>query len=64
RLRTIISYDRICVLDAGEIAEVDTPVNLYARDGIFRGMCDRSGITLDDIKRAAKEREVRDEADS
>jgi len=55
RLRTIISYDRICVLDAGQIAEFDTPANLFAlSDGIFRGMCERSGITLDDIKLAAK----------
>jgi len=55
RLRTIISYDRICVLDAGQIAEFDTPANLFAiSDGIFRGMCERSAITLDDIKLAAK----------
>ena len=73
RLRTIISYDRICVLDAGQIAvsffltfvheitnlclfqEFDTPANLFALpDGIFRGMCERSAITLDDIKLAAK----------
>ncbi|KAF8813301.1 ABC transporter [Phlegmacium glaucopus] len=55
RLRTIISYDRICVLDAGQIAEFDTPANLFAiPDGIFRGMCERSSITLTDIKLAAK----------
>ncbi|KAK0469891.1 ABC transporter [Desarmillaria tabescens] len=54
RLRTIISYDRICVLDAGEIAEFDTPSQLYQKtDGIFRGMCDRSSITLDDIRLAS-----------
>lgn len=51
RLRTIIGYDRICVVDGGQIAELDTPANLFAReDGIFRGMCDRSGIQLEDIK--------------
>ncbi|EPQ54017.1 ABC transporter [Gloeophyllum trabeum ATCC 11539] len=59
RLRTIIGYDRICVLDAGQIAEFDTPANLYQRaDGIFRSMCERSTITLEDIQRAAKEREA------
>ncbi|KJA16429.1 hypothetical protein HYPSUDRAFT_207024 [Hypholoma sublateritium FD-334 SS-4] len=57
RLRTIIGYDRICVLDAGQIAEFDVPAALYARTGgIFRGMCDRSAITLDDIRLAAKAR--------
>ncbi|KAF8896247.1 ABC transporter [Infundibulicybe gibba] len=55
RLRTIISYDRICVLDAGKIAEFDTPSRLYDNpNGIFRGMCDRSSISFDDIKLATK----------
>ncbi|CAL1716557.1 unnamed protein product [Somion occarium] len=55
RLRTIIGYDRICVMDAGQIAEFDTPKNLYKQtDSIFRGMCDRSSITFDDILYAAK----------
>lgn len=50
RLRTIIHYDRICVMDQGQIAEMDTPVKLWDRsDGIFRAMCDRSGITREDI---------------
>ncbi|OCK82842.1 hypothetical protein K432DRAFT_402511 [Lepidopterella palustris CBS 459.81] len=44
RLKTIIGYDRICVMDAGRIAELDTPLNLYDAGGIFKGMCDRSGI--------------------
>ncbi|OBZ72495.1 Oligomycin resistance ATP-dependent permease YOR1 [Grifola frondosa] len=57
RLRTIIGYDRICVLNAGEIAEFDSPHNLYNMpNGIFRSMCDRSSISLDDIKYAAKEK--------
>lgn len=60
RLRTIISYDRICVLDQGQIAEFDSPARLFAQDGIFRGMCERSGITLEDIVRAAKVREAED----
>ena len=55
RLRTIIGYDRICVLDAGDIAEFDTPANLYELpNGIFRSMCDRSSITLEDIRYATK----------
>lgn len=49
RLRTIIGYDRICVMDAGQIAEMDTPLNLWEQGGIFRGMCDRSSIRREDI---------------
>lgn len=59
RLKTIIGYDRICVMDRGTIAEIDTPTRLYAMDGgIFRSMCERSAITLEDIRFAAKEREM------
>ncbi|KAI9149228.1 ABC multidrug transporter [Paramyrothecium foliicola] len=54
RLRTIVGYDRICVMDAGTIAELDTPLELWKKGGIFRGMCDRSGIRLEDIKGAAE----------
>ncbi|KAH9177416.1 ABC transporter [Lactarius sanguifluus] len=61
RLRTIIPYDRICVLDNGKIVEFDAPEDLYAQDGIFRGMCERSSITLEDIRSARKEREAGDE---
>ena len=49
RLRTIVGYDRICVMDAGRIAELDTPLNLWQQGGIFRSMCDRSGIRVEDI---------------
>ncbi len=61
RLRTIISYDRICVLDNGKIVEFDVPEILHGQDGIFRGMCERSSITLEDIRRARKEREAGNE---
>ncbi|KAG0698327.1 ABC protein, partial [Suillus ampliporus] len=51
RLRTIISYDRILVLDAGLVAEFDTPSNLFKLEGgLFRGMCERSNISLKDIE--------------
>ncbi|KAF4980857.1 hypothetical protein FZEAL_3231 [Fusarium zealandicum] len=55
RLRTIIGYDRICVMDAGRIAELDTPLALWKQGGIFRGMCDRSGIRVEDIHGAREE---------
>jgi ABC-type multidrug transport system fused ATPase/permease subunit len=44
RLKTVIGYDRICVLDAGKAVEFDTPLTLWKKGGIFRGMCDNSGI--------------------
>lgn len=49
RLRTIIGYDRICVMDQGLIAELDRPLALWEKGGIFRGMCDRSGIRREDF---------------
>ncbi|KAF8332585.1 P-loop containing nucleoside triphosphate hydrolase protein [Cantharellus anzutake] len=56
RIKTIIGYDRICVMDAGQIAELDTPLNLFNQpNSIFRSMCDRSGIIIDDVRIARKE---------
>jgi hypothetical protein len=42
-------YDRILVMDAGNVAELDSPINLYDQGGIFRSMCDRSGIRREDF---------------
>ncbi|EAU31453.1 hypothetical protein ATEG_08280 [Aspergillus terreus NIH2624] len=50
RLRTIIGYDRICVMDQGQIAELGPPMQLWKQMGIFRSMCDRSGIRREDIE--------------
>jgi ABC-type multidrug transport system fused ATPase/permease subunit len=49
RLKTIIGYDRICVMDQGRIVELDTPLGLWEKDGIFRSMCERSGIRKEDF---------------
>ncbi|KAK4148084.1 ATP-binding cassette transporter YOR1 [Dichotomopilus funicola] len=59
RLRTIIGYDRICVMDKGQIAEMGPPIELWAMEGgIFRGMCERSGIRMEDIRGAKDELEA------
>ncbi|KAL7424431.1 ATP-binding cassette transporter yor1 [Cryptotrichosporon argae] len=50
RLRTILSYDRILVMDVGRVSEFDTPENLWHANGHFREMADKSGITLDDVR--------------
>ncbi|KAF3929102.1 hypothetical protein ABW20_dc0107408 [Dactylellina cionopaga] len=49
RLRTIVQYDRVMVLDKGRIVEVDAPLKLWESGGIFRGMCDRSKIRREDF---------------
>lgn len=50
RLKTILNYDRILVLEKGEVAEFDKPEILFNNEkSIFRSMCDRSGITVDDF---------------
>ena len=57
RLNTIIGYDRILVMDAGEVAEFESPEALFAKeDSIFRSMCDRSRIGLEDIRTARQAR--------
>lgn len=48
-------------MDAGRIAEFDTPSNLYQReDSIFRGMCDQSSISWEDIRLAVKAKHMND----
>ncbi|KAH7927030.1 hypothetical protein BV22DRAFT_1032254 [Leucogyrophana mollusca] len=60
RLRTVIDYDRLIVLDKGEVAEFDTPLNLIQKeDGIFRTMCLKSG-TFAELEAAARAKAERD----
>lgn len=53
RLKTIIGYDRICVIDHGKVAEMDTPLALFDAGGMFRGMCDESSISRETIDAAS-----------
>lgn len=51
RLKTIINYDRILVMDKGEVAEFDTPKKLFEqKDSIFQQMCQKSNITEEDFQ--------------
>ena len=54
RLHTVIDYDRLVVLDKGEIVENDTPWNLIQKQGgLFRNLCMKSGA-FDDLQAAVK----------
>ncbi|KAF8579651.1 multidrug resistance-associated ABC transporter [Ramaria rubella] len=53
RLRTVIDYDRLIILDNGRIVEFDTPHNLIHKEGgAFRDMCIHSG-TYKELEEAA-----------
>lgn len=49
RLKTILQYDRIIVMDEGKIVEKGTPWELYNDDGVFKNMCDKANITVKDF---------------
>jgi ABC-type multidrug transport system fused ATPase/permease subunit len=56
RLRSIIDFDKVLVLDAGQVKEYDHPYLLVQKPGsIFRGMVEQSGEMeiLVDLARAA-----------
>ncbi|KAJ7303772.1 hypothetical protein DFH08DRAFT_793782 [Mycena albidolilacea] len=58
RLRTIIDYDRLLVLDKGKVVEFDTPSHLIQKeDGIFRNMCLKSG-SFGELEAAAKAKDA------
>lgn len=45
RIHTILSFDKIIALDAGEVIEFDTPQNLIAKkEGIFYSLCKEAGL--------------------
>lgn len=44
RLRSIIDFDKVLVLDAGKVKEFDHPYVLLQKEGsTFRGMVEQSG---------------------
>jgi ABC-type multidrug transport system fused ATPase/permease subunit len=54
RLQTIIDYDKVLVLDKGEIVEFGDPFDLVSRpEGVFHGMCEMTG-DLEVLEREAK----------
>lgn len=51
RLKTVVNYDRVCFMDVGQVAEMGTPIELWGKDGLFKAMCERSGIVYGDLGR-------------
>ncbi|KAJ3324492.1 hypothetical protein HDV06_006903 [Boothiomyces sp. JEL0866] len=43
RLRTVIDYDKVLVLEKGNLVEFASPSELLEQDGYFKGMCMESG---------------------
>jgi ABC-type multidrug transport system fused ATPase/permease subunit len=55
RLQTIIDYDKVLVLDKGQVIEYGDPYDLITKEGgSFRSMCETSG-ELDALTKTAKE---------
>ena len=62
RLSSIIDFDRLLVLDHGELLEFDTPYNLLVKEtGIFKGMCEKSG-KFEDLFASASRKKDADES--
>ena len=65
RLQTIIDYDKVLVLDRGEVIEYGSPLELITKkDGTFKGMCDSSGdfdLLLQEARKAAKSKKLVDD---
>ena len=55
RLQTIVDYDKVLVLDKGEVIEYGDPWDLLQKEkGIFRGMCEMSG-DFESLERLGKQ---------
>jgi ABC-type multidrug transport system fused ATPase/permease subunit len=56
RLQTIVDYDKVLVLDKGEVVEYGHPHELLKKEGdlaVFKGMCEMSG-DFEILQKAAK----------
>ncbi|KAK2748935.1 hypothetical protein FQN57_007218 [Myotisia sp. PD_48] len=66
RLQTIIDYDKVLVLDHGQVKEFDGPWQLINQEGgIFRSMCENTGnmeALLNDAKKAWEQKRLVDDS--
>ncbi|GAA6015718.1 hypothetical protein JCM10207_008773 [Rhodosporidiobolus poonsookiae] len=56
RISTILSYDRILVMEHGRVDSFATPLELFDSEGIFSSLCHQSGISREDVVKAQEER--------
>lgn len=49
RLRSIIGYDRVVVMDKGEVVELGSPRELFCNRGYFRSLCEQASVELGDF---------------
>ena len=57
RIRTIVGYDKVVVMDAGHVVEEGSPRELFAREGgLFRALCLKEGISGTDVELAWEDR--------
>ena len=61
RLKTIVYYDRVLVMDGGSVAEFASPLELFdRRDSIFRSLCDEASLTRHDIEKIREGAKAKD----
>lgn len=55
RLNTIADYDKVVVMDRGQVVEMGAPYELLGRNGTFAEMVQHTGRNAEIIRRAARE---------
>lgn len=50
RVRTVLAYDRIVVMDKGAVVELGAPQELWRRGGRWRALCDKSRVVEADFE--------------
>lgn len=53
RLRSVLAFDRILVMDAGSVAEIGPPLELFDCGGQFAEICRANGVSRADVVAAA-----------
>lgn len=46
QLNTILDFDRVMVMDSGQLIETGSPKDLLAREGLFKRLCEAQGVGM------------------